>query len=65
MAKRGIDFPGLVKRGIADTPDGFRAQTVNGTALSVGEGWNKRQPFSRPQVSPGGAWQPTGNRTGE
>lgn len=55
-----LDFEALI-----DKPD-FCAQTPNGTAKPFGTGWNKDFDWARPDVEPGGPWQPgRSNRTGE
>jgi hypothetical protein len=68
--QRRLRFDKLYGKGENRNPesrDGFLAQTVNGTALTVGTGWNKATPGpSWPQVEPGGAWQAgRSTRTGE
>ena len=61
---RKIDFEELI--GSGENPQGFTAQTVNGTAHATGTGWNRYRPWSEKQIVPEPAW-PTGrnNRTGE
>lgn len=52
--------------GFGENPNGFTSQTANGTAHAVGTGWNKKPPFTAPEVGESGAWQkPNSNRTGE
>ena len=47
-------------------PTGVVAQTAAGTARDTGTGWNRDEPWSSPQVPPGGPWQSgKSNRTGE
>ena len=46
-------------------PGGFRAQTVNGTALYEGTGWNQDHQWDEPEARARGPWTETGNRTGE
>ena len=51
-----------------ENPNGFTAQTANGTAKATGTGWNRQfnYYYNWPQVPPGGPWQPgRSNRTGE
>jgi hypothetical protein len=66
MRTRGVkmDFEKLIARG--ENPNGFTAQTANGTAHWRGTGWNKEYDWQRPQVEPD-ATRPEGrnNRTGE
>jgi hypothetical protein len=59
-----MNFEGMIKKG--ENPDGFTAQTNNGTARAMGTGWNKREPWSSPEVEPDPT-RPAGrnNRTGE
>ena len=61
---RKIDFEELI--GSGENPQGFTAQTANGTAHATGTGWNRNRPWSQEQIEPAPAW-PTGrnNRTGE
>ena len=62
--RRKIKFDELIREG--ENPLGFTAQTPNGTAHATGQGWNKKQPVTRPQVEEGGAWGgKNSNRTGE
>jgi hypothetical protein len=65
MAKKSIrDMESLY--GFGENPNGMTAQTANGTAHATGTGWNRKRPFSAPEISEGGAWQkPRSNRTGE
>ena len=59
-----LDFEKLIAKG--ENPNGFTAQTPNGTAHWKGAGWNKDQPWDMPQVETGPT-RPDGrsNRTGE
>ena len=61
---RKMNFEKLIQRG--ENPNGFTAQTANGTAHWKGTGWNKEYDWRRPQVEPGST-RPEGrsNRTGE
>ena len=62
---RNMDFEGFIKDG--ENKNGMTAQTVNGTAHASGTGWNKRQPYTMPQVEPedrGGRGRYS-NRSGE
>lgn len=69
MAKSDIpvlkmDFEKLIGRG--ENPQGFTAQTCNGTAHWKGVGWNRDQPYSSPQLEPAPTWKDgRSNRTGE
>lgn len=66
-SKTGIsDFEGIIAPGELDGPDGFRAQTANGTAYAMGTGHNKVYDYSMPQLPPD-ATRPAGrsNRSGE
>lgn len=66
--RRNLDFEAAIARGegLDRYPGGFCAQTVNGTAYYEGLGWNQNPPdYGRPEATPGGAWQPGSNRTGE
>lgn len=47
-------------------PNGFRAETANGTAFATGTGHNRDEPYSSPEIEPRAVW-PAGrsNRTGE
>ena len=51
---------------IGENPQGFTAQTANGTAHATGTGWNKDYPWSQMQLEPDPT-RPAGrsNRTGE
>jgi hypothetical protein len=66
MRTKGVkmDFEKLIARG--ENPNGFTAQTANGTAHWRGKGWNKDEPWTSPQVEPGPT-RPAGrsNRSGE
>ena len=62
MPKGFLDRPA---RGEADTPDGFRSQTPNGTGLTKGPGWNRQGNYQMPEVPADGPWGNGGNRTGE
>lgn len=57
--QRVLDFESLI-------PEDFRAQTVNGTSLPWGTGWNRTTPISAEEIPPALTW-PDGrsNRTGE
>jgi hypothetical protein len=59
-----LDFEKLIAKG--ENPNGFTAQTANGTAHWKGEGWNRDEPWNSPQVEPGPT-RPAGrsNRTAE
>ena len=59
-----LDFEKLIAKG--ENPNGFTAQTANGTARWKGEGWNRDEPWNSPQVEPGPT-RPAGrsNRTAE
>lgn len=61
-----MDFEAMIARGELDGPDGFQAQTANGTAHWKGTGWNKDYKTTRPEVAPDRT-RPAGrsNRTGE
>ena len=64
--QRKMEFDKLIAKG--ENPDGFTAQTVNGTAKATGTGHNRQPnwPLPTPQDPEGGAWQnPNSNRTGE
>lgn len=67
MARRKMDFEALIAKGEGKGPDGFRAQTVNGTADWRGTGWNWQGPdYKEPEVPVHGAWQGgRNNRTAE
>jgi hypothetical protein len=52
-------------KGEANTPDGFRSQTPNGTGLSEGPGWNRQQNYDAPQAPATGPWNNRGNRSAE
>lgn len=53
-------------KGELDGPDGFCAQTPNGSAYATGLGWNQDKDWKNPEATPGGAWQRgRSNRTGE
>lgn len=62
--ERTLDLEGLIGKG--ENPNGFTAQTANGTAHATGTGWNKDYDWSCNQVEPD-ATRPAGrsNRTGE
>lgn len=67
MGRRSnIDLPGLVEEG--EHPDGFTAQTANGTAKAgnSASGWNQQWNGNRavPQAPRVGPWA-RGNRSGE
>ena len=77
IPKTKLDFEKMIgggELGLPDAPDGFQAQTVNGTARWRGTGFNKsgrggwaaQSPWSMPEVEPD-ATRPAGrsNRTGE
>ena len=59
-----MDFEKMIARG--ENPEGFTAQTANGTAHWKGTGQNKNEPWEMDQVEPGPT-RPSGrsNRTGE
>ena len=68
MAKSIRDLESLLQDGEAKgAPQGFRAQTVNGTSHAMSLGWNQQPPVKKnPTARAGGAWQtPRSNRTGE
>ena len=48
-----------------NAPDGFRSQTVNGTASHVGLGWNQDYQWGNMPAEERPAWKPGSNRTGE
>ena len=59
-------FDRLVHKG--ENPNGFTAQTCNGTAKDFGTGWNKQWNWGGAdmQVTPSGPWKAgRSNRTGE
>lgn len=62
--RRRIDFEGLYGKG--ENPQGFTAQTANGTAHAMGTGWNRSEPSSMPELPPDRT-RPAGrsNRTSE
>jgi hypothetical protein len=61
---RKLQFTDQVQEG--QNPNGFTAQTKNGTAHCYGTGWNKVWSYEMPQLPEGGPWQtPNSNRTGE
>lgn len=65
MAKSLKNLESLYERG--ENPQGFTAQTANGTAHWNGTGWNLTgREFTMPQLPPGPT-RPAGrsNRTGE
>ena len=72
IPKMKIDFEKMI--GDGENPQGFTAQTPNGTAHWKGTGWNRggrggwaaQNPWSGPQIEPD-ATRPNGrsNRTGE
>ncbi|MDE2096656.1 MAG: hypothetical protein KGL39_05360 [Patescibacteria group bacterium] len=41
LGREKLDLEGLIGKGEMDGPDGFKAQTNNGTAYWKGTGWNK------------------------
>jgi hypothetical protein len=58
-AQRNLDFESIIPRGVV-------AQTANGTSRDTGTGWNRDEPWSSPQLAPGGPWRKgRSNRTGE
>ena len=61
---RKVDFEKLIGRG--ENPNGFTAQTANGTAKWRGTGWNCQYDWTQEQVMPDPT-RPAGrsNRTGE
>lgn len=63
-----LRFEDIIAKGdlAPDAPDGFRAQSPNGTVLWRGSGWNAVVNYDMPQV-PFDATRPPGrsNRTGE
>jgi hypothetical protein len=64
-AKPGLDdLESIISAG--ENPNGFTAQTNNGTAHATGTGWNKLEPWSMPQLPPDST-RPAGRstRTGE
>lgn len=62
--RKSLDFEKII--GAGQNPNGFTAQTANGTAKSGPQpGWNKDTKWpTMPQVTPDGAWN-NANRTGE
>ena len=61
-----MDFEKMIAKGEGEGPDGFCAETVNGSAYWRGTGWNRQMTWERPQAPEGGAWQGgRNNRTGE
>lgn len=62
--RRRLDFEGAIKSG--ENPNGFTAQTANGTAHWAGTGWNRSVPWTMEQLPPDST-RPAGrsNRTGE
>lgn len=51
---------------LIDKSDQFKAQTVNGTALWKGTGWNRSSEHPMPQLEPFPTWRAgRSNRTGE
>lgn len=68
MAKSIRDLESLIQDGEAPgAPQGFRAQTCNGTSEAMSLGWNQQQPVKRnPSARERGPWQTSrSNRTGE
>ena len=65
MAKSLKNLESLIENG--ENPQGFTAQTANGTSHWRGTGWNKQPPMpDKPQVEAAGAWQgKRSSRTGE
>lgn len=63
-SRRRMDFESIIQDG--ENPQGFTAQTANGTAHWKGSGWNKDYDWQMPQLEPD-ATRPAGrnNRTGE
>jgi hypothetical protein len=61
---RRMDFEAIIQAG--ENPDGFTAQTANGTAHWRGAGWNKVMDYTMPELPPD-ATRPAGrsNRTAE
>ena len=59
-----MKFESMIRNG--ENPNGFTAQTANGTAHWQGTGWNRVGDWTAAQVEPGPT-RPTGrsNRTGE
>lgn len=62
--RKSLDFEKIIMAG--QNPNGFTAQTANGTAKAGPQpGWNRAFEFGpRPQVPATGAWT-NANRTGE
>ena len=59
-----MNFEKLIERG--ENPQGFTAQTCNGTARWKGTGWNKSWDFSQPELEPDATRRAgRSNRTGE
>jgi hypothetical protein len=56
----------IIASGEMRGPDGFRAETANGTAYATGTGWNKEYDWSMREL-PADPVRPAGrsNRTGE
>jgi len=51
---RNIEWSDLIAEG--ENPKGFTAQTVNGTAIDKGSGWNRQYEYQMPQVERSGLW---------
>lgn len=64
MRQDKMRFESMIQRG--ENPQGFTAETANGTAHWRGTGWNKNWNPTRPQLPPDRT-RPAGrsNRTGE
>lgn len=65
---RKLVWEDIIQSGEAKgAPDGFRAQTCNGTSEAMSLGWNQQPPVkANPRAKEGGAWQTSrSNRTGE
>jgi len=61
-----MGFEKMIAKGEGCGPDGFCAQTVNGTAYAFGSGWNKDYDWKREEVPAEGPWSGSRtNRTGE
>ncbi len=62
--RRKLEFEGVIESG--ENARGFTSQTANGTAHWMGEGWNKDEPYTWPEVEPDPTRPPgRSNRTGE
>lgn len=64
--RKSIDLESLIKDGEGSGAGGLCAQTSNGTAHWRSTGWNKREPWTMPELPPDPT-RPAGrsNRSGE